>query len=207
MKPYRQASCDEPLRIAVLISGRGSNLKALIDACAGPDFPAKIVLVLSSNPDAPGLDYAKAALLPHEIVDHRLFPDRADFDARLDEKLRNAQIELICLAGFMRLFTSGFACEWGPRMLNIHPSLLPDFKGLNTHQRVIDAGVKQTGCTVHFVQSEMDTGFIVLQKRVEIMPDDTPESLADRVLAAEHLLYPAALKAVTLGEIAAPTLD
>ena len=185
------------LRVGVLISGRGSNLKALTEACAAPGFPAEIVIVLA-NREAPGLAHAASAGIPHEIVPHRNFADRAAFDAALDERLRRAGVDLVCLAGFMRLLTPWFVNRWSGRILNIHPSLLPQFKGLDTHRRALAAGVKRHGATVHFVLAEMDAGPIVLRESVAVEADDTEETLAARVLELEHQIYPRALRAVAL---------
>lgn len=186
-------------RIGILISGRGSNMEALIKACKEPDYPAEIVTVLSNRPDAAGLEKAAQAGLNTGIVDHKKYPSREAFEADLDAALRDAGVELICSAGFMRLLTEGFVEAWRNRQLNIHPSLLPAFKGLDTHERAIEAGVKLTGCTVHFVRTEMDTGPIVAQAAVPVLSGDTPDTLAARVLAAEHKLYPHALALVASG--------
>lgn len=188
-------------RVGVLISGRGSNLQALIEAQAAPDYPAEIVLVLSNVPGAQGLTRAEAAGIPALVVNHKDFASRAEFDAVLDQTLKQAGIELLCNAGFMRLHTDEFVRGWWNRHLNIHPSLLPAFKGLHTHARVLDEGVKITGCTVHFVRNEMDTGPIVAQAALPVLPHDTAESLATRVLAAEHRLYPHALRLVASGSV------
>jgi phosphoribosylglycinamide formyltransferase-1 len=183
-------------RVGVLISGRGSNLQALIEAQRAPDYPAEVVLVLSNVPGAQGLARAEAANIPALVVSHKDFASRADFDAVLDETLKQAGVELLCNAGFMRLHTEEFVRSWWNRHLNIHPSVLPAFKGLHTHARVLDEGVKITGCTVHFIRPEMDTGPIVAQAALPVLPDDTADSLAARVLAAEHRLYPHALRLV-----------
>jgi phosphoribosylglycinamide formyltransferase-1 len=188
-------------RVGVLISGRGSNLQALIEAQAAPHYPAEIVLVLSNVPGAQGLTRAEAAGIPALVVNHKDFASRAEFDAVLDQTLKQAGIELLCNAGFMRLHTDEFVRGWWNRHLNIHPSLLPAFKGLHTHARVLDEGVKITGCTVHFVRNEMDTGPIVAQAALPVLPHDTAESLATRVLAAEHRLYPHALRLVASGSV------
>lgn len=188
-------------RVGVLISGRGSNLQALIDAERAPDYPAKIALVLSNVPGAQGLARAEAAGIPTLVVSHKDFASRADFDGVLDLTLKQAGIELLCNAGFMRLHTQAFVQSWWDRHLNIHPSLLPTFKGLHTHARVLDEGVKITGCTVHFVRPDMDTGPIVAQAALPVLPDDTAESLAARVLEVEHRLYPHALKLVASGAV------
>ena len=189
------------LKVAVLISGRGSNLAALIEACAAPDFPAEIVTVISNEPDAYGLKRARAAAIAATIVNHRAFPSRAEFEAALSEAIRAAGAELVCLAGFMRLLTEGFAREWRDRLINIHPSLLPAFRGLNTHARMIEAGVRFAGCTVHFVRTEMDAGPIIVQAAVPVRPDDTAETLADRVLAEEHRIYPLAVRLIAEGRV------
>ena len=188
-------------RVGVLISGRGSNLQALIDAQAAPGYPAEIVLVLSNVPGAQGLTRAEAAGIPALVVNHKDFATRTEFDAVLDQTLTQAGVELVCNAGFMRLHTEEFVRSWWNRHLNIHPSLLPAFKGLHTHARVLDEGVKITGCSVHFVRNEMDTGPIVAQAALSVLPDDTAESLAARVLAAEHRLYPHALTLVASGAV------
>ncbi|MGH6749789.1 MAG: phosphoribosylglycinamide formyltransferase [Methyloceanibacter sp.] len=188
-------------RVGVLISGRGSNLQALIEAQAAPDYPAEIVLVLSNVPGAQGLTRAEAAGIPALVVNHKDFASRAEFDAVLDQTLKQAGIELLCNAGFMRLHTDEFVRGWWNRHLNIHPSLLPAFKGLHTHARVLDEGVKITGCTVHFVRNELDTGPIVAQAALPVLPHDTAESLATRVLTAEHRLYPHALRLVASGSV------
>lgn len=186
-------------RVGVLISGRGSNLQALIDAAESPDYPAEIALVISNVPGVQGLARATEAGIPTHVVDHRAFATRHDFEAVLDDALHGAQVELLCNAGFMRLLTEGFVTRWLNRHLNIHPSLLPAFKGLNTHARVLAAGVKVTGCTVHFVRAAMDDGPIVAQAAVPVASDDTEDSLAARVLEAEHRLYPHALQLVASG--------
>ena len=188
-------------RVGVLISGRGSNLQALIDACATPDFPAKIVLVVSNVPEAQGLVRAELAGIPTATINHKDYPSREAFDAALDEALNAEEVELLCNAGFLRLHTEGFVANWLNRHLNIHPSLLPAFKGLDTHARVLAAGVTITGCSVHFVRHEMDSGPIVAQAAVPVQLGDSEESLSARVLQAEHRLYPHALKLVAGGLI------
>lgn len=188
-------------RVGVLISGRGSNLQALIEAAKAPDYPAKLVLVTSNVPGTQGLERAEAAGIPTRVIDHRAFATRQDFEAVLDEALQGAGVELLCNAGFMRLLTEDFVTRWLNRHLNIHPSLLPAFKGLHTHARVLDAGAKITGCTVHFVRAAMDDGPIVAQAAVPVAPSDTEDSLAARVLAAEHQLYPHALWLVASGVV------
>ena len=188
-------------RVGVLLSGRGSNLQALIDAAKAPDYPAELVLVVSNVPDVQGLARAEAAGIPTCTVNHRDFPSRETFEAALDEVLSGAGVELLCNAGFMRLLTEAFVSRWLNRHLNIHPSLLPAFKGLDTHARVLNAGATITGCTVHFVRAAMDDGPIVAQAAVPVLTNDTEESLAARVLAAEHRLYPHALRLVASGQV------
>jgi phosphoribosylglycinamide formyltransferase-1 len=189
------------LRIAVLISGRGSNLQALIDACADPDFPAEIALVLANVPGAAGLARARAAGLPTATVDHRVFPDRESFEARMTEALEAAGVDLVCLAGFMRILTAEFVGRWRDRLINIHPSLLPAYPGLDTHARAMRDGVRFAGCTVHFVRAEMDHGPIVVQAAVPVRPDDDAATLAARVLAEEHRCYPLALRLIAEGKV------
>ena len=187
-------------RVAVLISGRGSNMAALIEAAKNPDYPAEISLVLANVPDAGGLATAKAAGIATEVVDHKLFgKDRAAFEQALQAVLAKYQVEIVCLAGFMRILTADFVAKWQGRMLNIHPALLPQFKGLDTHRRALEAKVKEHGATVHFVVPEMDSGPIILQDAVEVRPDDTETTLAARVLAVEHRIYPQALRMLAEG--------
>jgi phosphoribosylglycinamide formyltransferase-1 len=188
-------------RVGVLISGRGSNLGALVEACRAPSYPAKIVLVISNVPSAQGLLRAESALIPARTIDHKDFPTREAFDEALDKALNEADVEILCNAGFMRLHTEGFVKRWWNRHLNIHPSLLPAFKGLHTHERVLEAGAKISGCTVHFVRPQMDEGPIVAQAAVPVLSNDTPDALAARVLEAEHRLYPLALGLVAAGKI------
>ena len=180
--------------IAVLISGRGSNLQCLIDACAREDYPARIVAVISNRPEALGLERAREAGIAAIAIDHKAYETREDFEAALDAALREAGAEFVCLAGFMRILTEGFVNTWEGRMINIHPSLLPKFKGVDTHARAIAAGESEHGCTVHWVTPGMDEGPVIAQARVPILPGDTPETLAARVLVEEHRLYPEALK-------------
>jgi phosphoribosylglycinamide formyltransferase-1 len=186
-------------RVGVLISGRGSNLKSLMEACCAPDYPAEIVLVISNRPDAPGLAHAAEVGIPTEIIDHKLYKTRSAFDAELDRALRDAGVEILCNAGFMRLLTEGFVEAWRDRQLNIHPSLLPAFRGLHPQRQALEAGVTISGATVHFVRMEMDSGPIVAQAAVPVKPGDTEETLAARILAAEHRLYPQALRLVASG--------
>ncbi len=192
-----------PLKVAVLISGRGSNLQALIDAF-GPqiaDSPVKIALVLSNKADAPGLERAAKAGLKTEIVDHKAFQSREDFDVAMDREIRAAGAEFIALAGFMRLLTTQFVTAWKDKLINIHPSLLPAFPGLDTHKRALAAGVRFHGATVHFVRHETDTGPIIAQAAVPVLPGDDEAALAARVLPAEHRLYPLALRLVAEGKV------
>jgi len=191
----------KPLSVGVLISGRGSNLQALIEACHDPATKAEIRLVLSNKADAQGLARAQAAGIETAVVDHRSFPDRARFDAEIDRRLRERGIELVCLAGFMRILTDDFVDRWQDRMINIHPSLLPAFRGLDTHARALAAEAKFAGCTVHYVRRELDTGPIILQEKVPVQPGDTAESLAARVLEAEHRAYPAVLRLIAAGRV------
>jgi phosphoribosylglycinamide formyltransferase-1 len=182
-------------RTAILISGRGSNMAALIDAARDPAYPAEIVLVISNRPEAPGLRLAESAGIAATAIDHRPFRgDRAAHEADIDAALRRANIEIVCLAGYMRLMTPRLIDPWQGRMLNIHPSLLPGFPGLHTHQRALAAGVKLHGCTVHLVTQSMDEGPILAQAAVPVLPGDTEQLLAERVLLQEHVIYPLALR-------------
>lgn len=189
------------LRIAVLISGRGSNLQALIDACAASGFPAEIVLVVSNRADAPGLERATRAGIPTCIIPHRDFAARDAFDAALDRALKDARVELVCLAGFMRVLGGAFVSAWRDRLINIHPSLLPHFPGLDTHARALAAQVERHGCTVHFVRHEVDSGPIIVRGSVPVLRSDTADTLAARVLAVEHRAYPLALKLIAEGRV------
>jgi phosphoribosylglycinamide formyltransferase-1 len=185
----------------VLISGRGSNMRALLAAASRADYPARIVLVLANVAGAPGLAVAEAAGIATRAIPHRDFGrDREAHERAVDAALREAGVRLVCLAGYMRLLTPFLVRAWAERMLNIHPSLLPAFPGLDTHRRALEAGVKLHGCTVHLVTEGMDEGPILAQAAVPVLPGDSEESLAARVLAAEHSLYPAALAAVARGE-------
>ena len=187
-------------RVAILISGRGSNMAALIEAAKGPDYPAEIALVLSNVADAAGLARAREAGVATAVLDHKPFgKDRAAFEGALQKILDDHRIELICLAGFMRLFTAEFVLRWSGRMLNIHPSLLPLFPGLDPHGQALRAGAKTSGATVHFVIPETDAGPIIAQESVPILAGDTAQTLAARVLDVEHRLYPLALKRVAKG--------
>ena len=184
------------MRVGVLISGRGSNLQSLIDARDAGSLPVELVSVISNVAGAPGLERAKAAGITSNVVDHKKFDGRAPFEDALSAALLDADVEFLCLAGFMRLLTDGFVNKWQDRLINIHPSLLPAFKGLDTHARAIEAGVRFAGCTVHFVRPTMDEGPIIVQAAVPILSGDTPASLGERVLAEEHKIYPLALRLI-----------
>jgi phosphoribosylglycinamide formyltransferase-1 len=187
-------------RVAVLISGRGSNMAALIKAAKHRDYPAEIALVLSNKADAAGLGVARAAGIATEVVDHKTYgKDRAAFDAAMQAALSKHKIDIVCLAGFMRLLTPGFVAHWPQRMLNIHPSLLPAFKGLDTHRRALESGATVHGATVHFVTAELDSGPIIVQAAVAVRKGDDEAALAARVLEQEHRIYPLALKLVAEG--------
>lgn len=186
-------------RVAILISGRGSNMASLIEAARDPAYPAEIALVLSNRPDAPGLARASEAGIATRVVDHTTFPDRVAFDAAIGRALDAHAIDLVCLAGFMRIFTDAFVTGWQGRMLNIHPSLLPAFKGLHPHAQALAAGVRIHGCTVHYVVPELDSGPIVAQAAVPVAPGDDEATLAARVLAEEHRLYPLGLRLASEG--------
>ncbi|MFQ6018392.1 MAG: phosphoribosylglycinamide formyltransferase [Kiloniellaceae bacterium] len=190
-------------KVGVLISGRGSNLQALLDASADPAYPAQIVLVISNEAGAFGLIRAKQAGVPAEVISHRDFAGREAFDAAMTAALERAGVELVCMAGFMRIVTDGFIARWADRLINIHPALLPAFRGLNTHARALAAGVKLHGCTVHFVRRDVDAGPIIGQAAVPVLRGDTPESLAARVLEAEHKLYPHCLRLLAEGRVKA----
>ena len=187
-------------RIAILISGRGSNMVSLIEAARGPGFPGEIALVLSNRPDAGGLERAREAGIEALAVDHKAYSTRESFEQALDAALRERDIGFICLAGFMRVLTNWFVERWAGRMINIHPSLLPLFRGTHTHRRALEEGVLVHGCTVHFVVPELDAGPIVAQAAVPVIPGDTEDSLAARVLAQEHALYPQALRMICSGQ-------
>jgi phosphoribosylglycinamide formyltransferase-1 len=176
--------------VGILISGRGSNMEALVDAAKEPDYPARIALVLSNNPDAEGLAFAQRAGIPTRAIDHRPFgKDRAAHERDIDQALREAGVEIVCLAGYMRVLTPFLVEAWAGEMLNIHPSLLPAYPGLHTHARALAAGDREAGCTVHLVTVGVDEGPIVGQAKVAIQPGDTVATLSERVLAAEHQLY------------------
>jgi len=186
-------------RVAVLISGRGTNMMALIEAARAPDYPAEVSLVISNRPDAQGLQRATLTSVKALAIDHRAYTTRDAFDAAVEAALIGEGIELVCHAGFMRIQGDAFAGRWLGRQLNIHPSLLPSFKGLHPHQQALDAGVRISGCTVHFVTAQLDAGPIIAQAAVPVLAGDTPQTLAARVLVAEHRLYPLALRLVAAG--------
>ena len=185
--------------VAVLISGRGSNMQSLVEACAGDGYPAEVVAVISNRPDAAGIAWADDRGIPTTVVDHTKFDSRQDFDEELHKIMLASGADIICLAGFMRILTDELVRQWEGRMINIHPSLLPLFEGLHTHARALEAGVRLAGCTVHYVTPELDSGPIIAQAAVPVLPDDSPESLAARVLLAEHRLYPEAIRLVASG--------
>jgi phosphoribosylglycinamide formyltransferase-1 len=187
-------------RVAILISGRGSNMSALIGAAKAPDYPAEIVGVFSNKPEAAGLAVAAAAGIATASRSHKDFASREAFDDHIQSVLDSWGAEIVCLAGFMRIFSTAFAARWTGRMLNIHPSLLPLYKGLRPHEQALAAGAREHGCTVHWVIPELDDGPAILQARVPVLPGDTPDSLAARVLIEEHRLYPLALAMVARGE-------
>lgn len=186
----------EPRRVAVLISGRGTNLQALLEACAAGRIRARIGLVVADREDAAGLERARRFGVPAEVLSPAAHPDREAYEAALDALLRRHDIEIVCLAGWMRILGRGFVERWEDRLLNIHPSLLPAFRGLETHERVLEAGLPVTGCTVHLVRAEVDAGPVLVQGIVPVLPGDTIESLRERVLAIEHRAYPQALDLV-----------
>lgn len=192
---------EKRVRTAVLASGGGTNLQALIDAAANPGFPAKIGLVLSNNADAFCLERARRAGIDTAVIDHRGYPDRESFDASIDATLRQHGIEIVCLAGFLRVLTPGFVEGWHDRMLNIHPSLLPKYKGLDTHRRALEASETEHGASVHLVRPALDDGPLLLQAVVRVQPDDTPETLAARVLMREHEIYPRGLALLAEGRV------
>jgi len=189
------------MKTAVLISGRGSNLQALIDAQAEPGWPAEIVLVISNEPGAKGLDRAEAAGIAAAVINHRDFDGREPFDQAMTEAIEASGASFVCLAGFMRLLSDGFIDHWHDRLVNIHPSLLPAYKGLDVQQRVVDAGETEAGCTVHFVRPETDTGPIILQARVPVRLDDDAGTLAARILEQEHVIFPQAVRLIAEGRV------
>ena len=190
------------IKTAVLISGHGSNLQALIDACAAPDFPATLSLVISNVANVKGLERASAAGIPSIVIPHGNYTSREAFDNAMDAALAHHAIELVCLAGFMRVLSVTFTQQWAGKLINIHPSLLPKYKGLNTHARALEAGDPEHGATVHWVTPELDSGEIIVQKAIPILAGDTPELLKQRVHVLEHMLYPVALEIVANGMLA-----
>ena len=186
-------------RTAILISGRGSNMMALVAAARRPDYPAEVVAVLSNRPEAAGLVWAADQGLAAKVIDHKAYATREAFEGDLHAALVAERVELVAYAGFMRLMTAGFVERWAGRMINIHPSLLPLYPGLRTHERALADGVRIAGCTVHYVVPEMDAGPIIAQGAVPVLDSDTPEALADRILAVEHEIYPQALALVASG--------
>jgi phosphoribosylglycinamide formyltransferase-1 len=186
-------------RTAILISGRGSNMRALVEAARSLDYPAEIALVLSNRTEAQGLTFAKEAGIATAVIDHKIYAGREEFEKSMQVLLDLHRIELICLAGFLRVLTPGFVQHWEGRLLNIHPSLLPAYRGLDTHARALADGVKIHGCTVHFVVPALDEGPIIAQAAVAVHDDDTPDTLAARVIVQEHLIYSAALERVASG--------
>ncbi|GEQ96760.1 phosphoribosylglycinamide formyltransferase [Iodidimonas gelatinilytica] len=189
------------MNLGVLISGRGSNLRALIDACADENFPARIAVVISNRKDASGLSYAREAGIDTLVIEHTDFDSRADFDNALHVGLTDYGVELVCLAGFMRLLDPEFVSRWHNRMINIHPSLLPSYRGLKTHERALEDGVRFTGCTVHYVRPEMDSGPIIIQAVVPVLADDTAATLGQRVLGYEHQIYVEAVRLIASKQI------
>ena len=189
------------LRLGVMISGRGSNLQALIDACQGLAFPAEIACVISNVRGAYGIERARAAGLPTVVIPHKGYPSREAFEADLTRVLYAHGVDLVCNAGFMRILTPSFFEHWPDRVINIHPSLLPAFPGLKTHERVLAAGCRFTGCTVHFSRPEVDAGPIIVQAAVPVLQSDSPETLAARVLAEEHRIYPMAIRWLAEGRV------
>lgn len=189
------------LRLAVLVSGRGSNLQSLIDAQADPAYPAEIALVISNVADAFALERARKAKIATAVFQHKNYPDRSSFDADMTRAIENAGASVVCLAGFMRLLSDEFVARWKNRLINIHPSLLPAYKGLHVHERVVADGARFSGCTVHFVRPAMDEGPIIAQAVVPVHPNDTAEALAARVLAEEHRIYPLAVRLIAEGRV------
>lgn len=189
------------LTLGVLISGRGTNLQSLVDACALPDFPARIGLVISNKEKAAGLARAQRANIPTKVVRHKDFETRESFEREMTRHLKAHEVDFICNAGFMRILTSTFIDAWFNRQLNIHPSLLPSFKGLNVHEAAIESGVRISGCSIHYMRAQLDAGPIVAQAAVPVLTDDTAEKLAARVLTAEHALYPKVVRFIAEGKI------
>ncbi|MFP3584071.1 phosphoribosylglycinamide formyltransferase [Paraburkholderia sp. SIMBA_055] len=189
-------------KLVILISGRGSNMEAIVRACADEGWAAQVAAVIANRPDAAGLAFAASHGIATAVVDHRQFSDRERFDAALAEQIDSFSPDLVALAGFMRVLTDGFVDRYAGRMLNVHPSLLPSFPGLKTHQQALDAGVRLHGASVHFVTSQLDHGPIVVQSAVPVVAGDTPATLAERVLATEHIIYPRAVRWFVEGRLA-----
>jgi phosphoribosylglycinamide formyltransferase 1 len=189
-------------KLVILISGRGSNMEAIVRACSNEGWPAQVAAVIANRPDAAGLAFAASHGIATAVVDHRQFPDRDSFDAALAAQIDGFAPDLVVLAGFMRVLTAGFVDRYAGRMLNVHPSLLPSFPGLKTHQQALDAGVRLHGASVHFVTSQLDHGPIVVQSAVPVVAGDTPATLAERVLATEHIIYPRAVRWFVEGRLA-----
>ena len=187
---------NKKVKVAILISGRGSNMQALVKACENPDFPAEIVVVASNKKDAAGLEFARLRKIPTVAIDHKNFSSREEFDKKMSEEIAGFGAEVVCLAGFMRLLSAWFVERWFDRLINIHPSLLPEFKGADAVGDAIKAGAKISGCTVHFVREEMDSGPIILQAAVPLLDGDSKETLAARILLEEHRIYPESLKII-----------
>lgn len=191
----------ERRKTGILISGRGSNMQALVRAAQSPDYPADITVVIANRADAKGLDFAKAQGIKTEVIDHKAYGSREEFDAALDTALKRHGVELVALAGFMRIMTQGLIEEWRDRMINVHPALLPAYKGLHTHERALADGARRHGATVHFVRHDVDSGPIIAQARVPVLKSDTVDTLSSRVLDAEHKIYPKALALVASGAV------
>ncbi len=191
--------------LVILISGRGSNMISIVEAIQHDTLPAQVKAVISNRPNAPGLNYAETQAIPTATIDHKAYDDRLSFDLALAKEINKHQPDLVVLAGFMRILTPEFVEQFAGKLINIHPSLLPKFTGLNTHQRAIDAGEAEHGASIHYVTEELDGGPVVLQARVTVLPDDTADTLAKRVLAQEHTLYPEAIKQIATGQITPPT--
>jgi phosphoribosylglycinamide formyltransferase 1 len=189
------------LRLAVMISGSGTNLQALIDACADPDYPAEIQVVISNRPEAGGLARASAANIKAVVIDHKSYDDRESFENAVHDCLKEHKTQLVCLAGFMRILNAEFVNRWRDRMINIHPSLLPSYKGLHTHARAIEDGVRFAGCTIHYVRPEMDNGPILMQAAIPIAAGETPETLATKTQTYEHQMYPVAVRLIADGNV------
>ncbi|MGZ9097445.1 MAG: phosphoribosylglycinamide formyltransferase [Micavibrio sp.] len=187
------ARMTQKIRLGILISGRGSNMESLIRACAAPDYPAEVALVLSNKPAAPGLEKARQSGIMTTAIDQKTYTDRSEFEAALHKTMINHRVDLICLAGFMRILSPDFVHKWPDRILNIHPSLLPAYPGLNTHERALADRQSESGCTVHLVTPDLDAGPVVLQRAVPVLPQDTPDTLASRILEQEHIAYPQAV--------------